>query len=63
MAMSLFRLGNFFSYGFVDYVFGCFELGNHYPLLFLLFLGLIFSLCPEFPEYFGLGAFYTLYFL
>lgn len=32
------------------------------PLLFLVFLGLIFSLCFEFPGYFGLGAFYTFIF-
>jgi hypothetical protein len=33
------------------------------PLLFLLFLGLIYLFCPRVPRYLGLGAFYTLYFL
>lgn len=28
------------------------------PLPFLLFLGLVFSLCPQFPGCFGLEAFY-----
>jgi hypothetical protein len=32
-------------------------------LIYLLFLGLVFSLCPGFSGCFGLGPFYILHFL
>jgi hypothetical protein len=50
-------------YNFVEDVCWPFELGILPSLLYLLLLGLVFSLCPGFLECFDLGVFCFLYFL
>lgn len=61
IGMFFYRIGKISSRILLNNIFSDIELG--FFSLFLLFLGLIFSLCLEFPGYSGLGAFYILYFL
>jgi hypothetical protein len=59
MCISFIRLGKFSSIILLKiYV----EVGNLHCLLYLLSLGLVFSLCPGFPGHFGLGAYCILHF-
>jgi len=62
MDISFFKLGKFSSIIFLKTFIGPLSWESLLSL-YLLSLGLIFSLCPGFPECFGLEAFCVLYFL
>jgi hypothetical protein len=56
MAIFFLYIGGVFFYDSVEECYALWD-GNLCSLLFLLFLGLVFSLCPGLPRCFWLGAF------